>query len=48
MLSASDPGRDSVRLQSKKTYTEHVTVWASRFRISWLSCLVSLIVLREP
>ncbi|KAI1785691.1 hypothetical protein LXA43DRAFT_1113818 [Ganoderma leucocontextum] len=26
ILSASDPGRDSVRLQSKKPYAEHVTV----------------------
>nr|VWO94484.1 Mixed-linked glucanase [Ganoderma boninense] len=30
VLSSSDPGRDSVRLQSKKTYTEHVTVWNIR------------------
>ena len=34
VLSASGPGRNSVRLQSKKTYTEHVTMCVFRFRIS--------------
>ncbi|KAM5532954.1 hypothetical protein V8D89_013372 [Ganoderma adspersum] len=29
-LSASGPGRDSFRLMSKKTYTNHVTVWNVR------------------
>ena len=28
-LSASGPGRDSFRLMSKKTYTNHVTVYVS-------------------
>ncbi|TFK94501.1 glycoside hydrolase family 16 protein [Polyporus arcularius HHB13444] len=30
VLSASGPGRDSVRLQSKKQYTTHVSVWNIR------------------
>lgn len=41
VLSSSGPGRDSVRLESKKQYTTSVTVWVSgtwaSFKIFWKS-----------